>query len=589
MAIEEEIRLKDGVSDPAENAAGAVDDLAASFRKAADAADQLDFHPVRATEAARAYEQLAASVEKSSQAAKQWQTTSGAQRGLDWRSIGKNAKAATAETQRAGKAADRSGKNVEAMGDAFELAGVQGSSRIKQVGSALGKLGPAAIGVAAAFGLISGATAGIYQLSKALLEAAGGASIARENLRGALDQVTGGRGGQALSMLDDVASQLNMSVQAATESFISFRKEGLDNVSSEAFLKLQADIQAVDGDAGEMNAAFQAAFKDIKDGAETPSSAIQKIADHFGVAGDGATAAAHRVYTLEGALDNAGKVSDRLWARVSDKAQPAFDQAGEAVTSFLDALENSRGAQKAIDGIATAIGAVVDAGVLVGRLVGPHIDDLLGAFGELGEAIGNTEGEFNAAQTIAGHFANVLIVVVSAINMVVSAITVVVNAWNSFGNALGVARDAVAGAYAAVMGFVGDFQNAGIDLVKGFINGMASMVGDVVAGAANLGKEAAASLAASLGISSPSKVAMALGENVGLSFSDAMDDALPDAIISDAPPVANAGQGSAAPIGGGGVTLHVNVTIGGTDASPADIEAAVTRGALEALQLAGVA
>jgi hypothetical protein len=589
MAIEEEIRLKDGVSDPAIDAAGAVNDLADAFRKSVDAMGDLDFHPVKATEAAKAYEQLAASVEKSSTAAKRWQETSGqGGRGPDWRSIGKNAKGATTETNRAGKAANASGKKVEMLGEAFEIAGIQGAGRMKQLGGALGKLGPVAVGVAVAVGLIGAGTKAIYELSSALLKAAGSASIAREGLRAALDQVTGSRGDQALTMLDDLASKLNLSVDAATQAFISFRKEGLDNVSSEAFLKLQADIQAVDGDAGEMNAAFQAAFKDIKDGVETPASAIQKIADHFMVAGDGATAAAHRVYTLEGALDNAGKVSDRLWARVADKAQPAFDKAGEALTGFLDHFEKSEAAQKAIDGLAKIISKVVDAGIRIAEKVAPGIEELFESFGKLGDALGNSEGSFSAVNAIANVFANSINAVVWAIDAVVSAVTFVINVWNQFSSAVSIASDSVSGALDAVLGFADGFMSAGISLVEGFISGMTSMVGNVVASAANLGTEAAAALAASLGISSPSKVAMALGENVGLSFGDAMNDALPEAIISDAPPAANS-QGSQAAGSSAAVNLTVHVNIGGNDASPADIQSAVTRGALEALQLAGVA
>jgi hypothetical protein len=104
-----------------------------------------------------------------------------------------------------------------------------------------------------------------------------------------------------------------------------------------------------------------------------------------------------------------------------------------------------------------------------------------------------------------------------------------------------------------------------------------------------MGNAAKDAIKGALKIGSPSKVAQELGHNVGDSFSEAMTDSLPDAVIEGSKSPANDILPAAIGKGAGNVVVNITVNVSQSNASADDIGIATQRGVEQALRLAGVA
>lgn len=124
-----------------------------------------------------------------------------------------------------------------------------------------------------------------------------------------------------------------------------------------------------------------------------------------------------------------------------------------------------------------------------------------------------------------------------------------------------------------ILGFLGGlvarFFNFGVDLVKGLINGIVSMVGSVVTAVWDMAKKVGAAFASALGIKSPSRVFMAFGGHIASGLALGLDRGSGRAMKSMQRMIG--GIGTAAAIGisapamgqgaGGGGNVYNTITI----------------------------
>ena len=433
------------------------------------------------------------------------------------------------------------------------------------------------------------AVAAVAALTAKILKTAGAAVIARDGMRGALDQVTKGRGKEALKVLDKIAKGLNMPVDEVKAQFIALRKDGLNNIQSTKLIKLRADLIAVGVSAGDADKAIKDTAAQIKKGID-PDKAIKEAAKDFGAIGTGANASAASVHTLGGAMKKAQLIGSRLVGRVADAAKPAFDKAAASVSNWLSEFENSKAAKQIIKAIVTGINAVVEAGSAFIKELKPGLDAIGDAFEELDKALGSTTEGTNAAATAGSGFGKIVSFLAKGFALLIGAAAKVVSAFTAFAGAVKSVKDAVSGAIDAVKGGGKGMAAAGSEFVGGFVKGIADAAGAAIKAAASMAQGAVDAVKSKLGIASPSKVAAGLGTNFGDSYSEAVDESMPESVAMALPSNDNAGAIDA-PIGGGGSgnTFNIELHFGGTSATATDIELAVQRGAEQAMRLAGVA
>jgi hypothetical protein len=481
--------------------------------------------------------------------------------------------ASDAATDLGESAAEAGQDGASAFSDMAEAAaGIGGAVMVlDKVGKAAGKV----LDVAVAFG-------------KAVVEAHAFNSAATA----ALDQLTGGRGEQALSSLASQAADLGISTESAVEQFTALRNAGASNADATALISLRADLLAVGVSAGDADAAIKKATEAIKAGGDA-DAVIGKIADAYGAAGDGANAAAKRALTLEGAMANAGLVGQRAFSVIADRAGPALDAVGAKITSVLDSFEDSGAVESLGDTIASAleyVPPIID-GILAAwdsfkSSAQPGIDALSQAFGVLSDALGESGGGMSAASAIGSALGFVVSTIATAIAGVVGVIGGFVAGWNMASGAVSSAIDAITSAIDSVLSI--DLASAGTNLVQSFIDGIVSMVGSVIDAASSIGDAAAGAIKSALGIASPSKVGLELGGNLGESVGTGAEEAMPAEIeppaLADLPKVApsngNGGGAELAAPGGGALIGSLTVIVqvpGGTNASAQDIGTEVRR------------
>lgn len=532
MAIEETIVLKDKVSSAADEAAAAVNGLDTALKEAKGNAAKLGDASKKASEAAM----------KATK--KEWREDSFRKKQLQ--------------------------ETLDPIGEMKE---------------GLLQISPAGVAAAAGIALIAvaafKAVTALKDIAVATLEAAGSARIARDGYTAMLDQLTAGRGAEALKHLDTLSQKLGISVEDAVSQFTKLRKEGLSNIDSSSLIKLRADLLAVGVSADEADSQIKEATKAIKEG-KSASAVIKDIADNYGAVGDGANAAAAQQYTLGGAIQNVKNLANELWAGVADGSKEAFGSAAAAVGDWITSFRESGKLQKLIDGISGAVKVMLAGFEGFISVIQPGIDALMGAFEELGTAIGGAEGGMNGARSAGEVLGAAIGFVAQIIAFMIGQVTMAINAWNAMKGAATAVSSAISGAYEAVKGFVSKFFQAGVDLVTGFIDGIKSMVTGAIDSAKNLGKEAGDALKNALGIGSPSKVAMGIAQNFGGTFSDSMAEAIPSNIIDTAVAPAN----DISPIAAAPSSpVTVNVYVTNSNATASDIESAVLRGVERALRM----
>lgn len=144
------------------------------------------------------------------------------------------------------------------------------------------------------------------------------------------------------------------------------------------------------------------------------------------------------------------------------------------------------------------------------------IGPVLMVLGGLAKGIGFVVAAFKAVVAVVAAVSAVIgAPLVAIIAGVTAAVAALYLAWRN--NWFGI-RDVVAKAVTALKGFFGGFFDLGKQLVQGFINGIASMVGTVVDGVKNLGRSAIQAFRSLLGIASPSKVFHEIGQDTARGY-----------------------------------------------------------------------
>jgi hypothetical protein len=583
----------DGFISSAEAAAAGIEDLAQHTKDAA----------TEAKAAEQAFDAFAKSAEGAATTASKFKGRGGSFVGNeDWRKLGKNQDKATGKTNK--------------LADAFkQLASGEHQRMFDSMGKGMGKLGKAGgvaaagvSGAAIAVGAFVAVIGGIAAVATPFMKAAGAANIARDGFRAALDQVTGGRGEEAVAVLDKLAKGLNMPVEKLTDQFIALRKQGINNIDSENLIKLRADLVAVGVDAKTADEAIKGAVESIKSGKDA-SAVIDDVANKFGAMGDGANASADSFYTLEGAMDRVKGGMERLGGRLADKSSESFDKLAQSVSGWWDKFEESGAAEAILDAITAGIDAVVEAAEGFMSVVEPALEGLKGPFEDLAEALGSTTDGSTAARDAGAGLGQIVSLLIGGVGLLVDAVTFAVEAWHAFRSAISWIADVANSAYSALLQLAqavglaepteaaAGWKAAGDNAAGAFVAALESQVGAAQAAGSKMGAAATAGVTSSLQISSPSKVAQRLAQNFGDSFTDTLGDSMPDDIAMAVPANGNgAGALEIAPVGsasagsgGGPISLNVEVNVTQTDASVDDIRLAVQEGAEQALRLAGVA
>lgn len=492
-------------------------------------------------------------------------------------------------------ALDDAAEAAEGVGDAATEAGQDGAA-------AFSDMAQAAVGIGAAVAVldkVGKAASKVLDVAVAFGKAVVEAHAFNAAATAALDQVTGGRGEQALAGLAEQARGLGISTESAVEQFTALRNAGASNADATALISMREDLLAVGVSAEDASATVDRAMDLIKSGAGPTEDIIAELAGSYGAVGDGANAAAKRALTLEGAIANASQVGSRALSKIADAAGPSLDAVGAKITSVLDSFEDSG----VIESFGATLGAALEyvPPIIDGILAAwdslkssaePGINALSEAFGVLSDALGDSGDGMSAASAIGSALGFVVSTIATAISGVVAAVGVFVAAWGAASGAVDAAIGAITGAFDALMSI--DLSSAGTNLVESFISGIQAMIGNVIAAAASVGDAASGAIKSALGIASPSKVGLALGGNLGESVGQGAAEAMPETIeppgIGDLPklPPANTNGGGAelaAPAASGApsVVVYLTIPIQGTSASAADIETAVRRGVETAL------
>lgn len=576
MAISEELVFDDGVSGPADAAADAVGALADAFDDASAAA----------TKAAAAQKESLAGVKDSAKAqasaakdaaklAAKAQSDEAKRIALLKKQQDQVFKDAIAKEQKQREAQAKAQKDALAKKAAADKIAAQKS--IDTNFKALKLVGVAAIAAGAI------AVKAIGAVGDALTKV-GEVTIARDNLRATLDQVTRGRGKEALGVLDTLAKNLNQSVGDTTAQFVALRKQGLNNIQATQFIKLRADLDAVGASGADVEKNITQAIAAIKSGANADKT-IKDLAKAYGAVGDGSNAAAKRAFTLGGALDNLKLAGERALAKISDAAGPAFAKFAASVSTFVDSIDGDQ-VTAVLEAIGSGFMDLVDAGMQVWDSLKEAFGGISGAFDQLstnlgGDSITISDAIGAMASLVSGSIRGIGIVITNMI-AVANAVVVAFNAVRSIGATVAAA---IGSASAIAVSYVNSFYRAGVALVTGFIDGIVSMVDSAVQAATDLGNSASEALENVLQIGSPSKVAQRMGANFGVSFTDAMTDALPNLDHMVTAP-ANDTVTAVAQGGSGRAPIQVIVHVTQSNATAADIEAAVERGVESALRRA---
>lgn len=130
----------------------------------------------------------------------------------------------------------------------------------------------------------------------------------------------------------------------------------------------------------------------------------------------------------------------------------------------------------------------------------------------------------NAVSAVVTGMSNMLSSIVSGMVNIVNA------AINGMVNFVGAITDGVGRALSAVRNFIGDFTQAGIDLVMGFINGIRQKIGEAVSAAREMASGAIAAVRGALNSHSPSRVLMSIGNDTVNGFVIGIEKLTPKAI-----------------------------------------------------------
>jgi hypothetical protein len=492
------------------------------------------------------------------------------------------------EAEKAAKLREKSEAKAASQGKAD---GRQAYERVQKLKSGniagaleLGKGGVLAQALTVA---LAGAAVAAIGLGAAIGTFAIKALEAKNNAKGMLDVLTAGRGGEALKLVDGLASQIGLKLDDAREKFVQFRQAGADNTTSASLLKLVADLNQVDSSGKLSGEAIEKvlANKDAAGNVDIKAAAAEMklLAKQAGVAGDGAKGAQARFTTLGGALTSLDTSKTQALEAIGEKIGPTIDKAAGKVALLVDQFLKSPQGAAAIQLVSDGITDLVDA---AGTAIGVVSD----FFGTVQKYLPVIKAVGVGAAVAGGIFLATMVPAFVATGIAAAAAAIPVLAAAAPFLAIAAAAGAVYYAFShldeitKVIGdvFSGLGQQAstlGTAIIDGIVGGLTGAAKHLYDAAANVASGAISSFKSVLGIHSPSKAFAALGEFSSEGFGGGLESAAPDAGA-----VAKALVPSPAELGGkfgalpGPETAPLRPplggTIGGAPASPGEAPAA---------------
>lgn len=372
------------------------------------------------------------------------------------------------------------------------------------------------------------------------------AGKARDETRAMLDVLTGGKGGEALEMLDGLARQLGESITETRAKFLEFRKAGLDNTQSTALIKLQADLKATGMSAADAKAGIEKVLAASRraDGSidgKKFKEAFELIAAQANVAGNGFLAAEKNAASFAGAMNRLDNAKVVALEQIFDRIKPAIDEAASKVATFVEAFLASEEGKKAIESLSSAIVSLAKFGAEAIIFVVEHWKGFAVALGVVAAG---------AAVALA-----IFAPIPTAILAIVGAITYIVAKFTEFDNALGYLSD--------------EARAWGQNIVEGISQGISNAAGALLAKVKNLASSISTAFRDVLGINSPAKDGIEVGKFEGKGIEVGLDKAKPgvEASAEDLGGAVSAGVtgGGVASPGGGSSSIgsggDFNVTI----------------------------
>lgn len=349
---------------------------------------------------------------------------------------------------------------------------------------------------------------------------------------------TGGDGPRTIRLLDNLAQALGEKFGEVRKQFVEFRQAGLDNTMAGRLIKLRADLVAVGLSAEEADKQIGPVL--AAKGAKAQANAFGQIAKAFGVVGDGALAAGSASQRLEAGLSRLDNVKTKALELIWNNIKTHIGEAANNLARVLGEFLASDSGAKAIAGISDAFDLVTDS-------INRSTDALSNNKSTAGSSI----------STLAGLAASVIAGLIHPIDSLGETLALAGRGAVRLATMIGQAF-ADTGSFLASLAV--EFFNAGVSLVSGLIDGIASRAGAAADSARELASGIATKFKTALGIHSPSVVFAGYGENVVRGFEQGQERALPEVMPLERAALAQpAGDRGSAGAATSNVTINLTV------------------------------
>ena len=366
----------------------------------------------------------------------------------------------------------------------------------------------------------------------------------------AVDVINGLSG--SVKWVNDLASSFERITGAAPKTEGPLQKEGFMGLFGK---------DGVIGDQSNVNMWWQVAFggKTLAEAQAAAQAAGQStgaaVKNGMDAAMEAAATAKMNLAGGGGDFDSAGAAQaavDAVKAQIGGQMQAVIAEANASIAQLGPSL------QTAID---AATAPLVQLPTTIGTTFGTLGAAVGGAWGAIVQNV--TTGANQIVTAITSSFAQIPAATTGAFGTLVTSIqgpmTEAVTAVTNGGVLIQAELSSWPGKFQAAVGDLGGaLVAAGGQLVQGLVNGINANKGAAVAAAAAMANEVAAASKGALGIKSPSRVFMEIGDNVGQGFVDGIQ-AKQDAVTKQATQLADAATAAAqGSIKMGGVSLGIN-------------------------------
>lgn len=287
---------------------------------------------------------------------------------------------------RAAKAEEREKKKVERAESKAqrerEKAHRENEKANKDQIEALGKV---AKGAALAATAIAAGAAAAAALVTGLIGAAAEAGRAARNAEALMHGMTGGRGAQALELVDHLAEQLGIRFDDAREQFGRFREAGLDNRMSANLIKMRADLIAFGLSAEAADREVDRVLNARGSGAQ--SRALAEISAAYDGVGSGALSAERAATSADGAMNRISNIATEQLEAFWERIGPHIDTAATALADFLEFFVETPEAQAALTALADGFTFVATTSASAVRLIRNDWQGFKDSISEVGKSM----------------------------------------------------------------------------------------------------------------------------------------------------------------------------------------------------------